>query len=138
MFKKENRLVPGIKFNNSYFTTVPQFVLKEKGNELSINRFGIVVSKKIDKRATVRNSIKRFFRNTLRSLYGKMSAGHDILIIVKKGISGKTEEENMLAIENVLRKAGVIRINDEENFNFNYRCLSSIYVINIKKYFGSQ
>ena len=41
-----------------------------------------------------------------------MSAGHDILIIVKKGISGKTEEENMLAIENGLSKAGVIRIND--------------------------
>lgn len=112
MFKKENRLVPGIRFNNSYLANVPQFVLKEKKNELNLNRFGVVVSKKIDKRAVGRNNIKRFFRTTLLNLFEKMNVGHDILIIVKKGISSKTKEEIMLAIENALRKAGVIKIND--------------------------
>jgi len=112
MFKRENRLVPEVKFNNSNLIANPQFILKEKGNGLSINRFGIVVSKKIDKRAVARNRIKRFLRTTLVNLYGKMSTGHDILIIVKKEILSKTKEENQLAIENALRKAGIIKIND--------------------------
>lgn len=108
MFKKENRLVSGIKFNNYCLSTSPQFILKEKRNKLSVNRFGIVVSKKIDKRAVGRNKIKRFLRTALMNLFGKMSAGHDILIIVKKGILNKTKEENQLTIEKVLEKAGII------------------------------
>ncbi len=109
MFKKENRLVPGIKFSNSCLVTVLQFVLKERKNELGVNRFGIVVSKKIDKRAVGRNKIKRFLRTALTNLYGKMNVGHDILFIVKKGILSKTKAENLLEIKNALKKAGVIK-----------------------------
>lgn len=112
MFKRENRLVSGIKFNNSYLSANSQFILKEKKNGLTVNRFGIVVSKKIDKRAVVRNRVKRFFRTALMNLFGKMSAGHDILIIVKKGIVGKAKEENRLEIERAFIKAGIIRMND--------------------------
>lgn len=108
MFKKENRLVPGVKFNNSQVFTVPQFVLKKTANRLSLNRFGIIVSKKVDKRAVVRNRIKRFFRMTLVNLNGKMNAGHDILLIVKKETLNKAKEENLLAIENALEKLQLI------------------------------
>lgn len=109
MFKKENRLSPGIKFNNSRFVASPQFVLKEKENGLTLNRFGIIVSKKVDKRAVGRNKIKRFFRDAIVSLGGKMSTGHDILLLIKKEVLNKTEEENLLTIESVLKKAGVIK-----------------------------
>lgn len=112
MFKKENRLVPGIRFRNSYLLSIPQFILKERKNGLAVNRFGIVVSKKIDKRAVGRNRIKRLLRTALMNLYGKMNAGHDILFIVKKGILDKTKEENLIAIEGALEKAGIIRLND--------------------------
>ncbi|MBF8250160.1 MAG: Ribonuclease protein component [Candidatus Levybacteria bacterium] len=109
MFKRENRLVPGIGFSNSYIFSTPQFILKEKKNGLTINRFGIVVSKKIDKRAVGRNKIKRFFRTELMNLGKKMDAGHDILVIVRQGILGKTKEENLLTLKNALGKAGIIR-----------------------------
>ncbi len=109
MFKRENRLVPGIGFSNSYLFTSPQFTLKEKKNGLTINRFGIVVSKKVDKRAVVRNRIKRFLRTTLVNLDRKMNTGHDILLVVKKEILNKTKEENLLTIENALGKTGLIR-----------------------------
>lgn len=112
MFKRENRLVPGVKFNNSRLASTPQFILKEKVNGLTVNRFGIVVSKKIDKRAVGRNKVKRFFRTELANLDKKMNAGHDILLIVKKEILSKTKEENQLAIKNALGKVGVLRIND--------------------------
>lgn len=112
MFKKENRLVPGVRFNNAYSITVSQFVLKSKENRLTVNRFGIVVSKKIDKRAVVRNKIKRFFRTALANLDSQMSIGHDILLIAKKEILKKTDRENLLALEDSLSKAGIVRMND--------------------------
>lgn len=109
MFKKENRLVPGVRFNNSFFVALPQFTLKEKKNGLAVNRFGVVVSKKVDKGAVGRNEVKRFIRTILMGLGSSMGSGHDILVIVKKEILSRTREENFLAIQSALEKAGVIR-----------------------------
>jgi ribonuclease P protein component len=108
MFKRENRLVPGVRFSNSHLLTVPQFVLKEKENGLIVNRFGIVVSKRIDKRAVARNKIKRFFRQILGELNENIKPGHDILLIVKKNITGATKEENMLNIGSFFGKIGIL------------------------------
>ena len=110
MFKRENRLVGGVRFKNSYSFSVAQFVLKERENGLLLNRFGIVVSKKIDKRAVVRNKIKRIFRDALLNLNKNMMSGHDILFIAKTGILSKTEEENQLSIKSALEKAGLMKM----------------------------
>lgn len=110
MFKKENRLIPGIKFNSSRPFTLPQFVLKEKENKLLVNRFGIIVSKKVDKRAVVRNKVKRFFREALIKMNKSMVPGHDILIIVRKEILNKAKEENVDAVRRVLEKSGLIKL----------------------------
>lgn len=112
MFKRENRLAGDVRFKGFHSFSAPQFVLRVKKNRLTINRFGIVVSKKVDKRAVVRNKIKRFLRTKLANLDKKMSFGHDILFIVRKEILNRTKEENQLAIENVLGEAGVIKMND--------------------------
>jgi ribonuclease P protein component len=106
MFKRANRLVPGVKFNNSHLLTVPQFVLKEKENGLNVNRFGIIVSKKIDKRAVVRNKIKRLFREILSELNENIKPGHDILLIAKKKILDSSRRENTLSIKTFLEKTG--------------------------------
>ncbi len=109
MFKKENRLVGAIRFNNSHSFSVPQFVLKERKNGLLLNRFGIVVSKKIDKRAVIRNRIKRMFRSSLEILNKNMTPGHDILFIARPGILSKTKEENRDLIKNIIEKSGLIK-----------------------------
>lgn len=109
MFKRENRLVPGIRFGSSSLSANSQFILKEKDSGLKVNRFGIVVSKKIDKRAVIRNKIKRIFRDTLFRLNRSMMPGHDILFIVKTEILNKSKEEIQLAIESALEKAGLIK-----------------------------
>lgn len=109
MFKRENRLVPGISFSNSNFSTSSQFVLKERGNGFKINRFGIVVSKKIDKSAVGRNKIKRFFREALIEINKTMRVGHDILLIVKKEVLTRTESETRGAIINALAKLKLIK-----------------------------
>jgi len=109
MFKRENRLLGKIRFNNSHNFFCPQFILKTKKNELLLNRFGIVISKKIDKRAVIRNKIKRMLRTILADLDKNMFPGHDILIITRQGILNKTKEENNLLIKNALEKAGIIK-----------------------------
>ena len=109
MFKKENRLVPGVSFRNSHLFSTPQILVKEKENGLTINRFGIVVSKKIDKRAVTRNEIKRSLRAIVIDLGRKLYTGHDILLIVKTGLVGKTKEEEKLLIESVFGNAGLIK-----------------------------
>ena len=109
MFKRENRLVSGVRFNNSYSFSVPQFVLKERKNGLTLNRFGIVVSKKIDKRAVARNKIKRLFREALVDLNKNMTTGHDILFIARVGILNKTKEENQDLVKSSIEKAGLIK-----------------------------
>ena len=109
MFKRENRLAPGVRFNNSHILTVAQFTLKNKENNSSLNRFGIVVSKKVDARAVIRNRVKRFFRTALMNMDKKIVAGHDILFVVRKEILSKTKEENLLAIENALEKNGLFK-----------------------------
>ena len=114
MFKRENRLVSGVRFKNSYSFSVAQFVLKERENGLLLNRFGIVVSKKIDKRAAARNKIKRIFRDALLNLNKNMMSGHDILFIVKIGTLSKTKEEIQLSIENALEKAGLMKMRSEK------------------------
>ena len=98
-------MVRGIRFNNSNSFSVPQFVLKERKNGLPLHRFGIVVSKKIDKRAVVRNRIKRLFRNTLENLNKNMEPGHDILFIVRSGILDKMQKENQELIKQAIEKA---------------------------------
>ncbi|MBI4089311.1 MAG: ribonuclease P protein component [Candidatus Levybacteria bacterium] len=109
MFKRENRLARGVKFNNSCNFNTAEFALKEKKNGLLLNRFGIVVSKKIDKRAVVRNRIKRIFRQVLSDLNKNMVPGHDILFITRIGVLDKTKEENYGIIKNALEKAGLIK-----------------------------
>jgi ribonuclease P protein component len=109
MFKKINRLVPGINFRNSFSCSSPQFVLKQKNNNLELNRFGIVVSKKIDKRAVARNRIKRQIREELLGLQSKMVQGNDILLIVRREIVKKTSKENARELEKMLKKLGMIK-----------------------------
>ncbi len=109
MFKRENRLILGTKFNNFRSASTPQFNLKVKKNGMGINRFGIVVSKKVDKRAVVRNKIKRLFREALIELNRNMFTGNDILLIIKKEIISKTKKEELILLENSLEKLAIIK-----------------------------
>lgn len=109
MFKRQNRL-PGGRFNSSSFFNTPLFVLRVKDNSLNLNRFGIVVSKKIDRRAVIRNKIKRIFREILVGLNSEMTPGHDMLFVVKIGTINKTTKQCGFEISRVLEKAKYINL----------------------------
>ena len=76
----------------------PQFLLKYGQNNLSHARFAVVVSKKIDKKATGRNKIKRRVVSLIKKVFEK-ELPFDFVFIVRKEIG-----QEMQAIESDLKK----------------------------------
>jgi ribonuclease P protein component len=62
-------------------------------NETDYSRYGIIVSNKISKKATVRNRLKRQLREVLRGEFNKIKPGYDIVLIAQAGIVGKQSSE---------------------------------------------
>lgn len=64
---------------------LPQLTLKYKNNNENCLRIGFVVSTRVDKRAVVRNKIKRRMREAIKTELAKIKGGNDLLFIAKKG-----------------------------------------------------
>lgn len=76
----------------------PQFLLKYGQNNLNHSRFAVIVSKKIDKKATGRNKIKRRVVSVIKKVW-KKELPFDFIFIVRKEIASDVQ-----AIENELKK----------------------------------
>ncbi len=55
-------------------------------NDLDATRFGFVVSKKISKKAVVRNKVKRRLREAAREMLSDIKPGYDVVVVAQKGI----------------------------------------------------
>ena len=99
MLPKSNRLPHVVVFNNSQSFVTPFFRVLYKENELDCNRFGFVVSKHVDKRATVRNRLKRILREVCLQ-YLQTNHHRDVLFIVKKNF----EQESIRSIKEIIAK----------------------------------
>lgn len=109
MLSKENRLTDDYDFRRvkrlgkTYhcplfkLTTAPQ-------KRIGQPRFGFVISTKIDKRATVRNRIKRLLREAVRASLSKIPNGFDLVFVVRPQVVGKSYEEISATVDQVLSK----------------------------------
>lgn len=109
MFRRKYRLPWRVRFSNSRSFSTLFFLAKIKPNNLLFNRFRIIISKKIDKRAVVRNRIKRLVSSVVEELSGNMKQGTDILFIIRKEAVGKTRKDFYLAIKEMFEKEGLIK-----------------------------
>lgn len=82
--------------------------LKLFKNQLGVSRFAIIVSTKIDKRAVVRNKIRRWLSEMIRKKLPAITAGYDILLIPKKEISHKNYQEAEKALDNIFKKSSLL------------------------------
>ena len=82
-------------------------ILKFAKNNLGFFRLSCVVSKKIEKKATRRNKIKRRLRESIRKAIKKMSIvpGYDFIFFARENIKQKKFEEIAREVEEILRKA---------------------------------
>lgn len=67
-------------------------------NHLLFSRFGVIISQKVDKKATRRNEIKRIIMNFLRLRKFHQKPGYDVLIICLSQVNqlGKNQIEKEL------------------------------------------
>ncbi|MFA5420578.1 MAG: ribonuclease P protein component [Patescibacteria group bacterium] len=93
MFRKKNRLTKTKEIENvfkngkrSYSNTLGFRFLK---NQLEYNRFCVIISAKVSKKAVIRNKIKRQIRAVVETENKLMLQGFDFLIITNKEILDK-------------------------------------------------
>lgn len=80
----------------------PNFSVKKFEN-LRFSRFGVIISKKVSKKSTERNRIKREIFNFLREIKGNLPAA-DYLIIVYPGAARFKKEDMRLELGKLLTK----------------------------------
>ena len=69
------------------------FLILITPSESNVSRLGITVSSKIDKRAVVRNKIKRRIRDIFRVNRSRLRSNFDIVIIARKNAGDLSFEE---------------------------------------------
>jgi ribonuclease P protein component len=79
--------------------------VKIASNELKVNRFTIVISTKVSKKAVVRNKIKRRLRDILRLESSYFKTGHDLIIITLPTVVEMTQLELKSEIVKTLQRA---------------------------------
>lgn len=78
----------------------PELNLKWIKNNQSCSRWGIIVSLKVDKKAVVRNKIKRRLRAILRENIDSLVSGLDVMIVTKDQI----KKLDYLQLQNIFLK----------------------------------
>ena len=109
MLKKINRLTKNKEFEQVFQTGRSSYNkllgMKITPNNLGVNRFGILISSKISKKAVERNKIKRRIRSVLAKQQAEfLRTGFDCVLITLKDILNKTQVEIEGAIVWHLRK----------------------------------
>jgi len=84
-------------------------ILRFVSNKIKNCRFGIIVSRKISKRATVRNKIKRRIRGIIKPKIPKIKTGADIVFFALPGLETKDFWEIEETINKLLKKAKLIK-----------------------------
>ncbi len=103
---KENDFKIIVKQGKSFF--IKELGIKYFKNNLDYSRFGFIVSTKIDKRATVRNKIKRRLREIVYQNLSKIKPGFDILILTKPEIKNLDFLQLKEKLEKIFKKIGFL------------------------------
>ena len=93
MLHKKHRLPSNINFGSSKIFFSNAFSIKIAQGQSEFSRFGVVLGKKIDKRAVGRNKIKRLIRSSIEKLIPKMQKPSEVLIIARAGIREMNNSE---------------------------------------------
>lgn len=112
MLPKLNRLPsPEIKSveRRGRRVTTPELVCVWKELETTQMRFAFIVSTKVDKRATMRNRIKRVLGESVRQLAPNMNIGADVVLIARSNSLGESTERAVGILRETLQRAGLIK-----------------------------
>ena len=97
MLPKPHRLLSDKDFQKtwkrgmSFYTKTLGFKILQNG--LAVSRFGIVVSTKVSKLATVRNRLKRQIREIIQERIKEISPGYDLVVSLLPAAVEKKHQE---------------------------------------------
>lgn len=101
MLTKKNRLAQRVRLQHPASFKTSLFTIKIAPNNLPDSRFGVIIAKRIDKRAVARNRMRRLIQTSIAHLLPDMKSGYDMLVIVHKNFAESTEN----VVQEELRKA---------------------------------
>jgi len=103
MLKKQNRLGRLTRKKGDHLFTFPLFNIRVSDNGEKTTKFAFIVSKKIDKRAVVRNRTKRVLRSAAEEMIGKLKTGKDVLVVSKKALFPEQKGETLKIMETAIK-----------------------------------
>lgn len=109
MLSREYRLPATIKLTQSKYVKVPDFSIKYASNGLTVSRFAFVVRKAVDKRAVVRNRIRRVLRSCVEELQEQIIYGYDMIFFLEKGIIDKRQSDLCQELRLVLEQRNLLQ-----------------------------
>lgn len=107
MLKSENRLKT-VKLDSPRTLSAPQFILKISGNNVGVSRFAFIISKKIDKRAVARNSLRRKLSSSIEEIFDKIKTGNDFVFYPKSSALKQEREDLSKEIKNIFSKGNLL------------------------------
>ncbi|MBT4722607.1 ribonuclease P protein component [Candidatus Falkowbacteria bacterium] len=118
MLSKQNRITKQKDFDRFFGRNFKQqkgrnisaefLFIKILPAETAVFRIGFMVNNKVDKRATMRNKIKRQLREVVRACLPKINNKVDLLIVVNKKIVGKEYGEIEKTVLDLLKRGRAI------------------------------
>ena len=102
-------LKKGKRLSFSFFNLV---VLETRTQNLesSSARFTFVVSKKVSKKAVVRNRTKRLLSESVRLLMPQIKKGDDIIFFAKKALTKEKLQDVLPVVEKAFKKAKIFKL----------------------------
>ncbi len=109
MLKKQNRLARIVRTKKDKLFTSPFFNLRVLDNQENRVRFAFIVSKKIDKRAVVRNKTKRILRSLVEEIIASIKEGKDFVLVAKKRLEPEQKTVVFNSLQELFKKADVLK-----------------------------
>lgn len=103
MFNKRQRFSFKKGVPKRVFTS-PFFVLRYQRKVLPEAHYSVVVGKRVDKKAVIRNRVKRQLMKNLEELFENKSSDLDIVIYGRKGILNATSKESLGELKKALEQ----------------------------------
>ena len=83
-------------------------ILKVVVSSFKNSRFGFIVSKKVSKKSSLRNKIKRRLRGLVRARLKKITRNTDNLLIAAPGLETKDFQEMEKTVDKLFKKAKIV------------------------------
>jgi len=113
MLLKINRITKKQDFNKTFkegkgFSGDFLF-LKILKNNTKVSRFGFVISRKVSKKSTIRNKIKRRLSEIIKLKLPEIKKGLDIIFVAKQNLENQDFKKTGEILEKILKMARLIQ-----------------------------